>query len=310
MSFYDLATQAEEEARKDEATTMSSIAFLPAQVGAVKAALKGLGKKKGQWNLEILEDDDGSTVRFEDALEIKVTRDHWDAFQGIFGGALSNQTYLDLSTIAIHDSTEETEEQTLLEQRLAAIQEKVIEKLGEPAIQKASDVTSRWLGRFGTTNVPRTFEGALVELPLLEGASDRFTESLTEDCQEDLGQLEILLGKLNDFSTIRECAYLAGVRAFSRYAGISMVFEAHTDWSNVNSFSIAIHDAEVADAVEEAVMGVRRIGNVFYPRGGQMDGRLGGDNLVDMIRETIDGLAVPEDELAVADEGDEDEEDS
>jgi len=297
MSFYDLATDLEEAFRRDEATTMSSIAFLPAQMGTVRAALKGLGKKKGQWNLEILEDEEQTTVRFEKDLEIVVPRNHWQRFQEMFDGDLSDQTYLDLSAIALQDSREDAIDEfegVLLEQRMDEIKARVQEQLNGPAIQKASDITCQWLSRFSSGG--SVSEGVLVSLPLLEGSADSFVESLTEECQEDLGQLEILLKKLDDFSTLRECAYLAGVRIPSKFEGVDMVFEAHTQWDSTNTFSIYINDEEVVEAVEEASVGLRRIGNVLYPRGGQLDGRLGPDNLIDVIRETIQGAIETGDE--------------
>lgn len=296
MTFYDLATQCERVL--NETTTMASISFLPTQVGAVRSALQGLGKKKGQWNLEILEGDSETTVRFEDALEIKVPAAHWDAFQGIFDGALSNNTYLELASVGLMDSIEESEE-SLLETRLAEVHELVGNQLKNPALQKADTIARQWISRFGDHSI--TNETGLIPLPVLEGWQDMFVNELTEECREDLGQLEILLKSLQDFRRIRECAYLAGGRITCKYEGVELVLEAHTGWDNVNTFSIVIYDDEVADAVEESAIGVPRIGNTFFPRGGQMDGRLGGENLIDVIKEAVHGIAVSGDENNEAD---------
>lgn len=300
MTFYDLASQCERVL--NETTTMASISFLPAQVGVVKSALQGLGKKKAQWKLEILEGDGETTVRFEDALEIKVPTAHWDAFQGIFDGALSNNTYLELAAVGLMDFIEESEE-PLLEQRMAEIHQLVEGQLENPALQKADMIARRWISRFGEHTI--TNESGLIPLPVLETWKDAFVDELTEGCQEDLGQLEILLKSLQDFKTIRECACLAGGRITCQFQGVEVILEAHTGWGGVNAFSVAVRDDEVADAVEEAVIEVPRIGNVFYPRGGQMDGRLGGENFIDVLRETIEGT------VETVETGDEnDEEDS
>lgn len=287
MSFYDLATECQQLARMDEATTMSSISYLPTQVGAVRAALKGLGKKKGQWNLEILEGDKETTVRFEDALEIKVPKNHWDHFQGIFDGVLSSSNYLELSTVGLLDSVDESEN-GLLEQRLQEIHSKIQEQVDSPAVQRANKVTAQWLAQFGGDTA--IDESVLIPLPISSEWKDAFVDDLTEDCKDDLGQLEIVLKKLQNIKAVRECSFLAGGRAVCNYQGLQLVFEASTSWSGTNRFSIAIHDDEAADAVEEALMGVPRIGNVFYPRGGQMDQRLGSDSVLNIIKETIDDM--------------------
>lgn len=292
MTFYNLASQCERVL--NEATTMSSISFLPTQVGAVRSALQGLGKKKGKWNLEILEGDVETTVRFEDALEIRVPVQHWDTFQGIFDGAISNSTYLELSSVGLMDAIEESEE-SLLETRLAEIHKMVENQLKNPALQRADEIARRWVNQFGPGETITNTMG-LIPLPVLEGWKDTFVDQLTEDCKEDLGQMEILLKRLQDFRKVQECAYLAGGRITCQYEGIQLVLEAHTGWDNANTFSVVIHDDEVADAVEESVIGVTRIGNTFFPRGGQMDVRLGGESFIDMIKEAIHGVAVSGDE--------------
>lgn len=273
MSFYDLATELsqirEDGAASSGATTISSITYLPTQVGAVRSALQGLRKKKGQWNLEILEDGEGRTVRFEDALEIKVANDHWDAFQGIFDGVLDTNTYLELSTVALKDSLEESEE-SLIENRMLEVRQIVEGSIQNTAIQKASDAVLRWFHTFGGSEQVDVQDGCLIPLPLHEKSVECLVESLTEDCQDDLGQLDILLCKMKDLKSLRECDFLAGVRIPCQHEGIDLVFEAHTTWDNKNHFSVFVGDDEIADAVEEAMSGVHRIQNVFYPRGGQM----------------------------------------
>lgn len=292
MTFYHLASQCE--GVLNEATTISSISFLPTQVGAVRSALRGLGKKKSKWNLEILEGDAETTVRFEDALEIRVPTQYWDTFQGIFDGKISNNTYLELSSVGLMDAIEESEE-FLLETRLAEIHEMVENQIKNPALQKADEIVRQWISQFGPGEVITNTLG-LIPLPILEGWKDTFVDQLTEGCREDLGQLEILLKKLQDFRNIQECAYLAGGRITCQYEGIQVILEAHTRWDNTNTFSVVIRDDEVADVVEESAIGVTRIGNTFFPRGGQMDSRLGSENFIDMIKEAIHVVVVSGDE--------------
>lgn len=291
MSFYHLATQMEEAFQKsNEATTMASISYLPAQVGVVRSALQGLGRKKGRWNLEILEGDSETIVRFEDALEIKVPTQYWDSFQRIFDGALSNTSYLELSSVGLLDSVDESEED-LLETRLAEIHELVEKQLNNPALQKANSIATQWLSKFDSTSVTADSLG-LIPLPILEGWKDSFVDYLTEGCREDLGQLEVLLEKLRDFRQIQEREYLAGGRIVGQYKGIDLIFEVHTGWDNVNTFSVAIGDDEVADAIEESSLEVPRIDNTFFPRGGQMDSRLGPENFINIIKEVIHEVSI------------------
>lgn len=282
MTFYNLASDCVR--ALNETTTMSSISFLPTEVGAVQSAIRKLGKKKGQWNLEILEGDNETTVRFEDALEIKVPVQYWDDFQRIFDGALSNNAYLELASVELIDSVKESEE-ALLEQRIAEVHKLVENQLKNPALQKVDTIVRQWISQFDNCAV--TNELDLIPLPIVEGWKDTFVSELIEDHKEDLGQLEILLENLQDFRRIQECAYLAGGQITCQCEGIELIFEAHTKWDNVNTFSIVVCDDEVADAVEESVIDVPRIGNMFFPRGGQMDVRLGSENFINMIKEAI-----------------------
>lgn len=78
-------------------TVMSDIAYLPAQVGVVRAALDDLRKKRKKWKLEVLEGEKEYTVNVEDQLRITVPTEHWDSFQGMIKDALVEGGYLDLS---------------------------------------------------------------------------------------------------------------------------------------------------------------------------------------------------------------------
>jgi len=247
-------------------------------------------------------------VRFEDALEIKVPVQYWDDFQRIFDGALSkikvpvqywddfqrifdgalsNNAYLELASVELIDSVKDSEE-VLLEQRIAEVHTLVENQLKNPALQKVDTIVRQWISQFDNCAVCAvTNELDLIPLPIVEGWKDTFVSELIEDHKEDLGQLEILLENLQDFRRIQECAYLAGGQITCQCEGIELIFEAHTKWDNVNTFSIVVCDDEVADAVEESVIDVPRIGNMFFPRGGQMDVRLGSENFINMIKEAI-----------------------
>jgi hypothetical protein len=137
MSFYDLATKFED---ISEETSMSNIAYLPTSVGIIKSAVTDLKRKKADWGIEILEDESGREVKFENALTIKVPHIHWNHFQQNFGR--------DLGLVEKRKLNEDKNEINDYGQKLANYDKAVARKKQLQMIIRMNKV---WLGTYSPT---------------------------------------------------------------------------------------------------------------------------------------------------------------
>ncbi len=87
--MYELSTILEQ--KLNEATTMDAVAFIPGQLGVVQA-LHNLSKEKPDWDIQVLESDEESTVTFGDRLKISVPKKHWGAFSTLFREGMDAKT--------------------------------------------------------------------------------------------------------------------------------------------------------------------------------------------------------------------------
>jgi len=268
----------------DSATTMDAISYLPTQVGAVQFAMKKLKKKKNKWNLEIQESDDNITVNFENQLKIDVPREHWDNFQEIFDGTLDEDTYLDLQS-KLKDSIY-LDSKGILESRKDELKSKIVEELNSKEIQTAMKVAEKWVSMFGCKeNITPTTQ-AIIPLQSVQEWLEGYLGNIIEEYGEDLGHLEMMIEKFQT-KGLGEGKCLAGARYQSEYGRTSLIFEARVSFEKDCSFSIAIEDGKVADCLEEACNGLQRVGNVFYPRYGQL---ISSDGVLEELKEVIDDM--------------------
>lgn len=290
MSIYDFSSHVQLSLNEegDGATTMDAISFLPSQVGVVRAALNKLKKHKSTWNLEIQEGESENEVRVEDRLSIKIPKEHWPAFQDMFEGDIADKSQLVFQTILSDSEIEETEGP--IEERKDEIYTKIFELVESSSVQLALKQLQHWISRFGIIK-DKTFESEnppLLGILNLEENAIALHSQLVEGADDDLGQLEILLGKLNE--DIYHCCQgkdsLAGCRIESWFQGVGLIFESRVDLQGQVFFSVLVEDIESADRLEESALGVFREGNVFYPTLGQLTTP---DGLFDILYQTLSG---------------------
>lgn len=294
-NFYDLASKLQEDGAggvegptSGGATTMNSISYLPTQLGVVRAALTGLGKKKRKWNMEVLEGEGGRTVKFEDALQINVPNEHWDTFQKMFDGELGNDSSFELPS-AIMDSDDET--------ALDIEGEKAVIHLAVESFFRCSQVINlqkiyeRWVSRMGVKE-NKTPKCVLLPVGKLEEGIEAVYNSLLKGIEEDRGQLEMLSERVDDdplpdIQKTGEYTVLAGTRIRSELEGFGVIFEARLGFDKSLKLSILVEDGDLADRLEESLpSGVRRVGNVFYPEAQHFGPNHGvPDLLVEVIQE-------------------------
>lgn len=284
MNFYDLSTNMDESLRKNETTTMSAISYLPSQVGVVKATLAGLKKHKSKWNIEILEGDKMRTVCFEDQLQIHVPHEHWASFNSMFDGQLDENSYLDLS----YPLLDSDQDEDVFESRKERLRDAIVEHFQMPILQALNTIATRWIQCFDLKE-NLTASDPTVLLGNMENAVNSLLEDLIENEEEDLGKLDILESQILD-NEINEKVLpgkcLAGCRYLSQMGDVDMIFEAQIDYDLQHQLSIQVDDPFVVDQVEESVVGLKRIQNIFYPTLGQTQATI--EALIETITELCD----------------------
>ena len=298
MNMFNLATKLQEveqvrRVRLIEATTMDAVTYLPAQLGVVRAKVKGLAKRKQKWGLEILEDDDGNKdVRIEDALRIIVPKEHWDSFQEMFVGNLNNNSYLNLSELL----TEAMEDE--LKDLRANLKPSLFEMYNEQRFNSLDKTIKVWQGRFGINRIV-TNRGKIIVTSEHKGRDiQQLYGKLLRIYEEDRGGLEMLIADMENsrplgaYDVFKKYDYLYGSRAVSEHLDVKLIFEANIDMAFMASQSVYIDDEEVLDEVEDEVATVKRVGNVIYPSNEMFD-----VNFFDILHNIIEEIDERSEEL-------------
>lgn len=275
MSFYELASHLEDPDHIKETTTIDAIAYLPSHVGAVKAAIDGLKQKKKQWNIEVLETDNGKTVRFEDALEITVPSEHWDHFQSMFEGVVNDNEYLSYNEELNEKLNEEEVPEETVQELRRNIKPALTQFYNKEEFLAVDKDLNIWKSRFGVDSF-LTEGGRESPLVVAENKSKGIQKLAGEILREyghDRGNMEMLLESLNEhspmnsFDVFKDRTYLYGTRVRSTVDGVELILEATVDNLYVVSETIFVNDDEVLDLLEESSDGVKRVGKVIYPKG-------------------------------------------
>lgn len=291
-NFYDLATRLQEEGSAGPtsggATTMNAISYLPTQVGVVRAALTGLGKKKRKWNMEVLEGDVGRTIKFEDELQISVPNEHWETFQKMFDGQLGSDSCFELPSTIM-----DNEKETLLdiEGEKAVIHLAVESFFRCPEVLQIQEIYRRWKSRLNVSE-DLTASRVLIPVARLDEGVEAIYGLLIKGIESDRGQLEMLSERIEDdpLPDIRKTGsyeVMAGTRVRSVCEGFGLIFEARLGFDRSLRFSVLVEDSGVADKLEESLpAGIQRVRNVFYPQKGHFGPNHGiPDLLVEIIHD-------------------------
>jgi len=255
-----------------EATTMDAVTFLPTNLGAVKAKVKDLSKKKWKWGLTILEDDDGNKdVRIENALRIIVPKEHWGVFQEMFVGELNDDSYLNLSELLI-----EAMEDELLDLR-KALKPALVKMYNEQNLESLDKTIKVWNSVFGIDRIITDRNKVAVTAGHKGRDIQRLYGKLLRAYGEDKGGLEMLLADiasdrpLGAYSVVKKYDYLYGDRVVSDFEGSTLILEAVMDTTFMTSESIYVGDIDVLDEIEDQLTTVKRVGNVIYPADERFD---------------------------------------
>ena len=264
MSYEELLSVV---ASINEDTTMANVAFLPSGFGTVKAQLATLSKKKKSWKIEILEDDDGHTVNFEEDLSIRVAHEHWDEFVDVmFDGVEHMNRYYrgELMNIPLFEDREFDIASTRL-------QDAVVDAFDEPPVEEVDDDVLKFKNLFGIRDYGQV--DALIDYHNKEDDLYGMLEKLKSAYRDDSGYLEMIAKAfddkrpLNTFKVFRAHSLLYGVSVRTNYGKLNIRFEAFVS----NSFDITerfiVDDADILDAIESNVANIKVKGQRIYPRG-------------------------------------------
>lgn len=267
--IFDKIRLQELAARVYEATTMDAVAFLPAHLGTVKARAADLAKKKLDWQIEILEQEDSREVFFEKDFQITVPNEHWDTFCSIFDSAPSNNTYLNLKGLLNETAEEEMED---LRRELKVSLAKVFDS---SELKQMDKIVNTWKWRYPTISYDtREKLSAAISHENRKNDIQEVYARLIEAYGNDRGNLEMIIGALesgeplNAFDILKGYDNLYGTRIKSRYEGVVMYFESLVDMSNQLTQSIHTDDDDLLAEVEEQSNEVKVVNSVIYPKGG------------------------------------------
>jgi len=260
----------------NETTGSDAVSFIPAHLGVVKAKVADLAKKKKDWKIEILEQDEIREVSFEDNLRILVPHEHWESFCSIFDSAPTNNTYLNLNSL-LNETMEEEMQDLRQELRVA-----LAHMYDEADFQKLEKAATTWKWRFGVTSYETKRKGVSVPVTFESRSKDiqKLYDRLVKVYGEDRGNLEMLVEAinkgqpLNTFKVFKGYDYLYATRIRSRYGGIDLFFEALLDNTHQMSQTIYVPKADdLLDKMEEESEEIRRVRSVLYPKGGGFTSR-------------------------------------
>lgn len=255
-----------------EQTMMLNIDFLPVHLGSTIKAISGLAKKKKKWNIEILEDEDGKCVTFEDTLQIHVPHMYWKSFVEIFNTEITDGAELNLNSIL-------NEEKKLLEQQLVKSIEDLKDELAnavdslivEPPIRKIIEHQGIWYTLF-KAKAYKTPDRVLIKGETKSKDIRNLIERLWDAYGDDKGYLELLVEAIKEkqalgsYEVFKEYTFLYGTRMQSRFGGVNLVFETTIDLSFVETESVYVSDKDILDKLED-IKGIKIVRNVVFPVG-------------------------------------------
>ena len=269
-SFQELLNETRQ-VKLSELTTAGDIAFIPGGFKSVSSILKGMAKKKKDWQIQVIETEDGSTFNFEGALRISVDKKDIPAF---YTQVLEVDTLPDTRNpfmfslpMSLYESVQEVEAAyDLLEDALLGY---LIKDNGKVL----DDHVEQWERYFGVKNYLPT--KAFVSVSGVDAMEEALTNQLSNIRKiygDDLKQITAItkaltvgrgLDGIRPFSAFN---YMVGAKIVSRYGGIDLTYEVLLGMDGQLSESIYVGDAEVLDTVDGNPK-VKVVKNTIFPQG-------------------------------------------
>ena len=220
----------------NETTVASDIAFLPGGFKPVVKAISGLSKTKRNWKPEVVDEDQDYVMMFEDALNIRVPKQHWDNFIGEMGNKIDGFKKFDMnegipefdiSPFLVHTIVDESR-RLLRDCRLAfrrAIKDRTMD------FKSISLNISNWERIFEKRESMEESK-ILLKRHTFDADLSRLFSKLEEAYSEDIGGLQMLLEAIKDgkplegFEVFEDYPYLFGAIIKSKINGVDLIFES------------------------------------------------------------------------------------
>jgi len=265
MGYYNLINKIKNMLKED--TTMSTISYLPSQVGVVKAFIGDLSKEKDDWDLEVLDGKDYKSVKFGGKSSINVLHKYWDSFNKLFGGKLEHGKSLKVKGLFEANVDE-----------LKAIRSELMRAIHnffnfrKFKVLRLIYTNFRNYFKVNNTSSPR-YVVALNDID--RGILDLYGKILKE-YGEDRGTLEMMVTAfqeqkpLGKFTLFGKNDFICGLKAESRTNGVTLVLELGIDINDVGGSiqqSLYVGNPNVIDEIKDR-KDVKTVKSMIYPVGG------------------------------------------
>lgn len=260
MSINEMSTHIMNRTEEINETTMSSdISFLPSGFRPVVKAISNLSKTKRNWKPKVVSEDQDYLFMLEDALRIKVPKEHWAAFLEEMGGKVSGLKALDINEdipeiditpFMVEIITDES--RVLLRECRLAVRRLV--KGRRLAFEALSGNVHAWVKEFGRKQSLEENKIALRRRMFEDDLKKLFSE-LKEAYEDDIGGLQMLLEALKEgqplsgFEVFENYSYLFGEIVHSNINGVDLIFEAVMDCDLRPSVCIKTKSSELLSEV-------------------------------------------------------------
>jgi hypothetical protein len=283
----DIYQLTEQLMRADEATTMSSIAYLPSTLGAVKGSIHSLAKMKRDWDVSFNEDAKWRNVDFEGDLRVRVPLQYWGDFTKNFG-MIKGAGKVDLSSL-LKEAVEED-----LDFLRKDLKPYLVQLYGDPMFIQVDKQTNLWKANFGVTERYETKSAVSVESK--EKDIQFIVTKLLKVYGNDRGGMEMILTAiqekqvLSSFSIFNKFDFLYGTKFLSTYRDVKLIYESLIDMSYQFSQSVLIDPKypDIIYAIEDLHdASIQIVKNVLYPVGSVFKARFLKD-LKNIVRDNIE----------------------
>ena len=256
--MYDLASHLEQ---INETTTMDAISFIPSQMGVVQSALSKLAQEKLDWDIEILEGEEGHDVNIGGRLRVSVPIKDWEEFTSLFGRDIRQDKSINLKGGY-------NEAITMGPPKFRnALRRAFHGVFKQRKVQAFEGIMARWLSEF-PQSLYLTGKTPAICLETRKKDITNLIHAVVKQ-HESVQDREAFLLKLKETKELEQDPvfkshpWFAGTRISSVYGGVSMVFEGSLGYDGNVAISVLIHDPEVVEAVAHKGLHGVRIKNLF-----------------------------------------------